>query len=178
MIKNLTYLKIKPVICYIFHWTAVFHYLIILISLLCIKIYILELKKETSMKFVTNFAVALLYINFCSTKALLVLFSNFLFFIFQFFYYIFSYLGLCIDFERFMFFARRPTGVSISFVAQFIFMPAAALALVKCFQLDLYKSLTILVIGCSPGGILSNILSYYYGGDVNLRYVFLIFLLT
>jgi len=77
-------------------------------------------------------------------------------------------MGLCIDFERFMFFARRPTGVSISFVAQFIFMPAAALALVKCFQLDLYKSLTILVIGCSPGGILSNILSYYYGGDVNL----------
>jgi len=77
-------------------------------------------------------------------------------------------MGLCIDFERFMLFARRPTGVSISFVAQFIFMPAAALALVKCFQLDLYKSLTILVIGCSPGGILSNILSYYYGGDVNL----------
>ena len=64
---------------------------------------------------------------------------------------------------------RQPKAVAIAFFCQFGFMPAAAFLLTKIFNLQNYAALTLLLIGCSPGGNISNILAYMFDGDMNLR---------
>lgn len=65
--------------------------------------------------------------------------------------------------------ARKPKGVIIALISQFVVMPAASLGLSKIFKLDLYSSIAVLIIGCCPGGNISNILAYALNGDMNLR---------
>ena len=75
-------------------------------------------------------------------------------------------MGLTLTTDDFKILARRPFDILIGACAQFIIMPCVAWLLVRVFQLEPALALGILLVGCSPGGVSSNIMSYLCHGDV------------
>ena len=75
-------------------------------------------------------------------------------------------MGLTLTTEDFRILARRPQDILIGAFAQFIIMPGLAYLLVMVFHLEPALAVGILLVGCSPGGVSSNIMSYLCNGDV------------
>lgn len=75
-------------------------------------------------------------------------------------------MGLTLTTDDFKILARRPLDIFIGACAQFIIMPAVAYLLVGVWHLDPALALGILLVGCCPGGVSSNIMSYLCHGDV------------
>lgn len=65
---------------------------------------------------------------------------------------------------------RRPIGVLLALVCQFVIMPLVAFLLALAFSLDEVAAMAVLLCGCCPGGNLSNIMSLLVHGEMNLRY--------
>ncbi|XP_072306431.1 hepatic sodium/bile acid cotransporter [Eucyclogobius newberryi] len=65
----------------------------------------------------------------------------------------------------------KPKGVGIAILAQYGIMPLTAFSLAKAFQLSEMSSVVVLICGCCPGGLLSNIMSLAIKGDMNLSLV-------
>ncbi|MEQ2217962.1 hypothetical protein XENOCAPTIV_027026 [Xenoophorus captivus] len=78
-------------------------------------------------------------------------------------------LGCTMEVSKIRAHLLKPKGVAIALLAQFCIMPLTAFSLTKILQLDPIKAVTVLICGCSPGGSLSNILSFLLKGDMNLR---------
>lgn len=75
-------------------------------------------------------------------------------------------MGLTLTTDDFRILARRPQDILIGACAQFLIMPGLAYLLVKVFDLEPALALGILLVGCCPGGVSSNIMSYLCNGDV------------
>ena len=75
-------------------------------------------------------------------------------------------MGLTLTTVDFKILARRPLDIFIGACAQFLIMPLVAYTLVHVFQLDSALALGILLVGCCPGGVSSNIMSFLCKGDV------------
>ena len=75
-------------------------------------------------------------------------------------------MGLTLTTEDFRILARRPLDIFIGAAAQFIIMPGVAYILVHVFHLYPPIAIGILLVGCCPGGVSSNIMSYLCHGDV------------
>lgn len=75
-------------------------------------------------------------------------------------------MGLTLTTDDFKILARRPLDIFIGACAQFIIMPCVAYVLVHVWHLDPALALGILLVGCCPGGVSSNIMSYLCHGDV------------
>ena len=75
-------------------------------------------------------------------------------------------MGLTLTTEDFRILARRPLDIFIGACAQFLIMPCVAYLLVHVFRLEPALALGILLVGCCPGGVSSNIMSYLCHGDV------------
>ncbi len=75
-------------------------------------------------------------------------------------------MGLTLTTNDFKILAQRPLDVFIGACAQFIIMPGVAYTLVHVWHLDPALALGILLVGCCPGGVSSNIISYLCHGDV------------
>ena len=75
-------------------------------------------------------------------------------------------MGLTLTTQDFRILARRPLDIFIGACAQFIIMPCVAYLLVHVFRLEPALALGILLVGCCPGGVSSNIMSYLCHGDV------------
>ena len=75
-------------------------------------------------------------------------------------------MGLTLTTDDFKVLARRPLDILVGACAQFIIMPCVAWLLVKVFRLEPALALGILLVGCCPGGVSSNIMSYLCHGDV------------
>ena len=75
-------------------------------------------------------------------------------------------MGLTLTTEDFKILARRPLDILIGACAQFFIMPCVAWLLVRVFHLEPALALGILLVGCCPGGVSSNIMSYLCHGDV------------
>jgi len=75
-------------------------------------------------------------------------------------------MGLTLTTDDFRILARRPLDILIGACAQFFIMPCVAWLLVKIFHLEPALALGILLVGCCPGGVSSNIMSYLCRGDV------------
>ena len=75
-------------------------------------------------------------------------------------------MGLTLTTDDFKILARRPLDIFIGACAQFIIMPCVAYLLVKVFHLDPALAIGILLVGCCPGGVSSNIMSFLCHGDV------------
>lgn len=75
-------------------------------------------------------------------------------------------MGLTLSADDFRVLARRPWDIFVGAVAQFIIMPGVAWLLVRVFRLEPALALGILLVGCCPGGVSSNIMSYLCHGDV------------
>ena len=75
-------------------------------------------------------------------------------------------MGLTLTTDDFRILAKRPLDIFVGACAQFIIMPCVAYLLVHVFRLEPALALGILLVGCCPGGVSSNIMSYLCHGDV------------
>ena len=75
-------------------------------------------------------------------------------------------MGLTLTTEDFRILAQRPFDICVGAVAQYLIMPFLAFALTKVLQLPDGIALGLILVGCCPGGVSSNIMSYLCGGDV------------
>lgn len=75
-------------------------------------------------------------------------------------------MGLTLTTGDFRILAQRPLDIFVGACAQFIIMPGIAWLLVHVWRLDPALALGILLVGCCPGGVSSNIMSYLCHGDV------------
>ncbi|GIY46422.1 hypothetical protein CDAR_585861 [Caerostris darwini] len=63
---------------------------------------------------------------------------------------------------------RTPVGVLIGMLSQFCLLPLAAFTLIVLLGMDPLYATGMLVLACSPGGVTSNIFSYFCDGDISL----------
>ena len=75
-------------------------------------------------------------------------------------------MGLTLTTDDFRVLLHRPFDILVGAVAQFFIMPCVAYLLVRVFHLEPALALGILLVGCCPGGVSSNIMSYLCRGDV------------
>lgn len=75
-------------------------------------------------------------------------------------------MGLTLTTQDFRILLQRPLDILIGACAQFFIMPCVAWVLVRVFHLEPALALGILLVGCCPGGVSSNIMSYLCHGDV------------
>ena len=75
-------------------------------------------------------------------------------------------MGLTLTTDDFKELKKRPFDICIGAIAQYAIMPFLALALTKLLQLPDAIALGLILVGCCPGGVSSNIMSYLCGGDV------------
>lgn len=78
-------------------------------------------------------------------------------------------LGCTVDVGQLGEHIRRPVGVLLALVCQFVIMPLVAFLLALAFSLDDVAAMAVLLCGCCPGGNLSNIMSLLVHGEMNLR---------
>jgi BASS family bile acid:Na+ symporter len=75
-------------------------------------------------------------------------------------------MGLTLTAQDFKILAKRPFDICIGALAQYLIMPFLAFFLTKLFHLPSAIALGLILVGCCPGGVSSNIMSYLCGGDV------------
>lgn len=75
-------------------------------------------------------------------------------------------MGLTLSLNDFKILLSRPLDILIGTCAQFTIMPLIAYSLCKLFGLDNQLAIGIILVGCCPGGVSSNIMSYLCKGDV------------
>lgn len=75
-------------------------------------------------------------------------------------------MGLTLTTQDFKILASRPMDIFIGACAQYTLMPLIAYTLTKLFNLDISLAIGIILVGCCPGGVSSNIMSFLCKGDV------------
>ncbi|MGN0909203.1 MAG: bile acid:sodium symporter family protein, partial [Succinivibrio sp.] len=69
-------------------------------------------------------------------------------------------MGLTITTENFKILMSRPMDIFIGAVAQYTIMPGIAWTIAKTFQLPNDIAVGLILVGCAPGGVSSNIMSF------------------
>ncbi|PAF54246.1 sodium transporter [Helicobacter sp. 13S00482-2] len=77
-------------------------------------------------------------------------------------------MGLSIKMQDFKLLLKKPKEVIIGVIAQFVVMPFLAFVLVKVFVLPVEIAIGVILVGSSPGGTSSNVITYLSKGDVAL----------
>lgn len=80
-------------------------------------------------------------------------------------------LGCSVEIRKLWLHIRRPWGIAVGLLCQFGLMPLLAYLLVKSFSLKPVHAVALLIMGCCPGGTVSNIFTFWVDGDMDLRYV-------
>ena len=75
-------------------------------------------------------------------------------------------MGMTLKGEDFRILASRPQDIVIGAIAQFTFMPLIAWTLVRVLGLPREVGVGLMLVGCCPGGVSSNIMSFLCRGDV------------
>ena len=75
-------------------------------------------------------------------------------------------MGLTLTGEDFRILASRPFDIAIGSLAQFTLMPLIACGLVYVLDLPKEVGVGLILVGCCPGGVSSNIMSFLCKGDV------------
>ncbi len=75
-------------------------------------------------------------------------------------------MGVTLGSDDYRILAKRPLDVFIGACAQYTIMPLVAFAIAKIFNLSDGLTLGLLLVGCCPGGVSSNIMSFLCRGDV------------
>ncbi|XP_034036423.1 sodium/bile acid cotransporter 4 [Thalassophryne amazonica] len=80
-------------------------------------------------------------------------------------------LGCTVELSQLGEHLRRPVGVLLALVCQFVIMPLVAFLLALTFSLDDVAAMAVLLCGCCPGGNLSNIMTLLVNGEMNLSII-------
>lgn len=75
-------------------------------------------------------------------------------------------MGMTLSPQDFRILAQRPLDVAIGALAQYTIMPLLAWGLVQGFDLPRGVAVGLVLVGCCPGGVSSNIMSFLCKGDV------------
>ena len=75
-------------------------------------------------------------------------------------------MGMTLSVDDFKILLKRPFDIGIGTFAQYFFMPVIAISLVHLFHLPKEISIGLILVGCCPGGVSSNIMSFLCKGDV------------
>lgn len=75
-------------------------------------------------------------------------------------------MGCTLSTDDFKMLLRRPTDILLGTLAQFTVMPLVAYGLSHLFGLNPFLSAGIILVGCCPGGVSSNIMCFLCRGDV------------
>ena len=75
-------------------------------------------------------------------------------------------MGMTLTTEDFKILAKRPLDIFIGAAAQYTLMPLIAFVLVKVMNLPPGIAAGLLLVGCCPGGVSSNIITFLSRGDV------------
>ena len=75
-------------------------------------------------------------------------------------------MGLTLSKEDFRILISRPIDMLIGVTAQYLLMPLIAWTIAKTFNLPHPIAVGLLLVGCCPGGVSSNIMSFLCKGDV------------
>ena len=75
-------------------------------------------------------------------------------------------MGLTLTGQDFRILASRPLDIAVGALAQFSLMPLIAWTLVHCLGLPKAVGTGLMLVGCCPGGVSSNIMSFLCKGDV------------
>lgn len=75
-------------------------------------------------------------------------------------------MGLTLTIDDFKMLAKRPLDIFIGAAAQYTIMPFSAYFIGKFFNLPDEIAVGLILVGCCPGGISSNIMSFLCRGDV------------
>lgn len=75
-------------------------------------------------------------------------------------------MGMTLTPEDFKILAKRPLDIFIGACAQYTIMPLLAFSLVKLLRLPDGIAAGLILVGCCPGGVSSNIMSFLCKGDV------------
>jgi BASS family bile acid:Na+ symporter len=75
-------------------------------------------------------------------------------------------MGLTLTRKDFQILMERPFDICIGAIAQYLIMPFSALFICHLLALPDALALGLILVGCCPGGVSSNIMSYLCHGDV------------
>ncbi len=75
-------------------------------------------------------------------------------------------MGLTLTAADLRILASRPWDICLGTLAQFTIMPLVAFSLTHLFGLSTGLSIGLILVGCCPGGVSSNLMSYLCRGDV------------
>lgn len=75
-------------------------------------------------------------------------------------------MGMTLGRQDYRILAQRPFDILVGTVAQFTIMPLIAISLATFFNLSDGLTLGLVLVGCCPGGVSSNIMSFLCKGDV------------
>ncbi|XP_072177360.1 ileal sodium/bile acid cotransporter-like [Diadema setosum] len=87
----------------------------------------------------------------------------------------YTLMGILLDLKVIWECIRRPLGITIGCVCQFGIMPALAFGIGKALRMDSATALGLLLVGCCPGGNMSNHLSLLVGADYMLSVTMTVF---
>jgi BASS family bile acid:Na+ symporter len=77
-------------------------------------------------------------------------------------------MGMTLKPHDFTFLVHRPLDVIIGAIAQYTLMPLIAFGLVYLFNFPTGIAVGLLLVGCSPGGVSSNLITFLSRGDLAL----------
>jgi sodium/bile acid cotransporter 6 len=77
-------------------------------------------------------------------------------------------MGCSITWEQVWNHVKKPVGIIIGMISQFILLPFSAFCLIYLLSMDALHATGLLVLACSPGGVTSNIFAYFCEGDLSL----------
>jgi len=77
-------------------------------------------------------------------------------------------MGLTLNPQDFKVVFTRPKDILIGTVAQFVIMPGTAWLLTEIFSLPTDIAIGVILVGCCPGGMASNVMTFLAKGDLAL----------
>ncbi|MBO7124332.1 MAG: bile acid:sodium symporter family protein, partial [Bacteroidales bacterium] len=75
-------------------------------------------------------------------------------------------MGMTLTTDDFKILVSKPVDIIVGALAQYTLMPTIAFTLTKIFGLDPAIGVGLILVGCCPGGVSSNIMSFLCRGDV------------
>ncbi|XP_078072286.1 sodium-dependent organic anion transporter-like [Mustelus asterias] len=77
-------------------------------------------------------------------------------------------MGCTVDLKKLWAHLKRPWALVVGMVCQFGLMPLIAFTLAISFALKPASAIAVLIMGSCPGGTISNVMSYWTDGDMDL----------
>jgi len=77
-------------------------------------------------------------------------------------------MGCGVEIDKLKKHLRKPTGIIVGFISQFVFMPVLAYLFSLAFTLETSITIAILIQASCPGGSVSNVAAYWLNGDIDL----------